>query len=105
MSLEISGGWGLSPGPRHSNEHASPSFLRIQAEVAFPSAWLGPGHSVFMSLVFHDLVESLTSINRMQVTETILSLLVVTLENEKEIGGINFNNLFYLIQYIKKSTF
>ena len=76
-------------------------------KVAFPSTWLGLGHSVFMPLVFHASVESLTSINRMQVTETISDLLVVTLEKEKERGGINFNNLFlfYLTQYIQKSTF
>ena len=76
----------------------------VKPKPAFPSAWLGLGHSVFMPLVFHDLVESLTSRNRMQVTETILNLLVVTLEKEKEMG-IDFNNLFYLTQYIQKSTF
>lgn len=76
----------------------------VKPKPAFPSAWLGLGHSVFMPLVFHDLVESLTSINRMQVTETILNLLVVTLEKEKEMG-IDFNNLFYLTQYSQNIIF
>lgn len=35
-----------------------------------------------------------------QATYIILKLLVITLESKTEAGKINFNNMFYLSQYI-----